>query len=286
MRPSPAADPFRLIDAGEVGEATLAAQRIEAGARMRFAVAQALVQGRMTFHFQPVVRADRPGFPAFFEMLARMQMPTGEVIGAGAFLPQIEKGPLGRIIDRLALSEALAALADDPTLRLSVNMSPLSMGDEEWLGILAAAHRGGTGVCGRLILEITETAAMDDAAQTIDFMDHVRRMGPTFAIDDFGAGTTGFRHFRDFRFDMVKIDGSFTDGVHRSPDKRVLMECLMRLAQHFEMITVAERVEDQADATWLRDAGVDCLQGYLYGRPAGRAEMPPATGSTPRSAAG
>jgi len=285
MRPSPATDPFSLLDAADPGEAARA-RSIEAGARRRFAVAQALVQGRMTFHFQPVVRADRPGFPAFFEMLARMQMPTGEILSAGAFVPHVEKGPLGRIIDRLALSEALAALAADPTLRLSVNMSPHSMGDEEWLGILAAAHRGGTGVCGRLILEITETAAMDDPAQTIDFMDHVRRMGPAFALDDFGAGTTGFRHFRDFRFDMVKIDGGFVDGVHGSPDKRVLLECLVRLARHFEMIAVAERVESEADAAWLREIGVDCLQGYLYGRPATRAELPAAAGAPPRSAAG
>lgn len=286
MQMRPAIDAFGLLKSLTEADPGARATRIEGGARIRFAVAQALVQGRLTFHFQPVVRADNPRFPAFFEMLARLTTREGQILPAGAFLPQIEDGPLGRVIDRLALTEALRVLAGNPRLRLSVNMSPRSMGDEEWLGILAAAHRGGGGICGRLILEITEAAALADADQMIDFMDHVRRMGPAFALDDFGAGATGFRHFREFRFDMVKIDGAFVHGIHASPDDKVLVGCLADLARHFEMITVAERVECAADAAWLRDAGIDCLQGYLYGRPAPVAEMPALHSATPRTATG
>jgi EAL domain-containing protein (putative c-di-GMP-specific phosphodiesterase class I) len=62
--------------------------------------------------------------------------------------------------------------------------------------------------------------------------------------------------------------------VHKARDSQVLVECLRAVAQHFEMFTVAERVEDPADADWLRGIGVDCFQGYLYGRPAPRAELP------------
>jgi EAL domain-containing protein (putative c-di-GMP-specific phosphodiesterase class I) len=263
-------DPFKLLEAPATTESLVAASRVEANARLRFRVAQALAQGRIEFHFQPIVRARNPDVPAFFEMLARLRLPDGHLLAAGAFMPAIEAGALGRAIDRLALSEALRALAADPALRLSVNMSPLSMGDEGWLAMIAAAARGGSGVCGRLILEITENAAMADAAQTIDFMDHVRATGCAFALDDFGAGATGFRHFRDFRFDMVKIDGAFIRGVHAAPDAQVLVECLAGVARHFEMMTVAEQVENEADAAWLRQVGVDCLQGYLYGRPAAR----------------
>ncbi len=132
------------------------AGRLEARARARFNVAQALVQGRVAFHYQPVVRAANSRFPAFYEMLARLRMPNGQMIAAGAFLPLVADGEIGRAIDRLALSAALRELARDPGLRLSVNISPLSMGDEEWLAILGAAARGGAGVLGRLIIEITE----------------------------------------------------------------------------------------------------------------------------------
>jgi EAL domain-containing protein (putative c-di-GMP-specific phosphodiesterase class I) len=252
----------------------LAMSRIEAGARIRFTVAQALAQGRVVFHYQPVVRADNPRVPAFFEALARLKLPNGQILPAGAFLPAVGDTELGRAVDRLALVDALDTLEANPGLRLSVNMSPRSMGDEQWLAILAAAH--GSDACHRLILEITEDAALADADQTVEFMDYVRRMGPAFALDDFGAGATGFRHFSRFRFDMVKLDGAYAQDVHANPDAQVLVECLVRLARHFEMFCVAERIETATDAAWMRQAGVDCLQGYLYGRPAAEPDLPSA----------
>lgn len=271
MRPKTQIDAFQLLGRSAPKLPDVAMTRIEANARLRFTVAQALAQNRVMFHYQPVVCASDPRVPAFHEMLARLRLPTGQILPAGAFLPTIEDCEIGRAIDRRALRTALAALARNPALRLSVNISPLSMGDEEWLAILSAAHRGGSGVCGRLILEITESQAIENADQTIEFMAYVREMGPAFALDDFGAGATGFRHFRAFRFDMVKIDGSYVQGVHADPDAQVLVECLLQLSRHFDMFSIAERVEAPADARWLCDAGVDCMQGYLYGRPA---EMP------------
>ncbi len=289
MEQSPRLDALAHLRALAAGEAPPLAGRIEAGARIRFTVAQALAQGRVVCHYPPVVRAANPRFPAFFEMLARLALPNGQVLPAAAFLPHVEDGPLGRRIDRLALASALAALRADRALRLSVNMSPLSMGDPEWLAILAEAAARDRGATGRLILEITETAAIAQSDQTLDFMEHVRGFGCAFALDDFGAGATGFRHFRDFRFDMVKIDGAFVQGVSRSPDARVLVDCLLSVARHFEMLTIAERVECAADAAWLGGAGVDCFQGYRYGRPAAIPVLPeisPEAAPIPRRKAG
>jgi EAL domain-containing protein (putative c-di-GMP-specific phosphodiesterase class I) len=260
MRPVAPTDAFTLMRL----PAADPAGRLEANARTRFGVAQAIAQRRIAFHYQPVVRAADPRFPAFFECLARIRLPDGGTLPAAGFMATIEAGPLGRVLDRLALEHALAALAADPGLRLSINMSPLSMGDEAWLALLAAAPRR---ACDRLILEITEDAAIGNAELTLDFMRHVRARGCAFAIDDFGAGATGFKYFRDFRFDMVKIDGGFVQGVHAARDAQVLVECLKAVAGHFEMVTVAEHVDNEADAAWLRRLGIDCLQGYLYGRP-------------------
>jgi EAL domain-containing protein (putative c-di-GMP-specific phosphodiesterase class I) len=230
-------------------------------------VRRSLAQGRIGFHFQPVVRAGRPAFAAFHEMLVRMRLPSGQTVSAGAFMPQVEAGPVGRAIDRLAFARAVALLRVNPTLRLSINMSPLSMGDAEWLCLFEQAAVEARAALPRLILEVTESEAIRDVRQTRAFMDHVRTTGVAFAIDDFGAGATGFRHFRDLRFDMVKIDGAFVDGVSRSADAQVLVECLAAVARHFEMMVVAEKVDDPADAAWLEALGVDCLQGYLFARP-------------------
>ncbi len=253
-------------------EAELGASRFEARARIRFAVARGLAQGRLTFHYQPVVRADNPRFVAFHEMLARLRLPDGKVLAAGAFLPMVGEGDLGRAIDRLALTQSLEALAADPRLRLSINVSPRAMGDAEWLAILAAETR--RGVTGRLIIEITEDSAIAEVEQTRDFMNYVRGFGCAFALDDFGAGATGFRHFRELRFDLVKLDGDFARGIHRMRDAQVLVECLATVARHFEMMVVAERIEEEAEAEWLRGQGIDCFQGYLYGRPAELPEFP------------
>lgn len=273
MERTPRLDAIAYLRALTEIEPPAGGEPLEAKARVRFTVAQALAQGRLGFHYQPVVRATNPRFPAFFEMLARLTLPGGQILPASAFMPHVEQGPLGRAIDRHALQVACAALAADPALRLSVNMSPLSMGDAGWLEILerASADRR---VTGRLILEITESATLEDAGQTLDFLEHVRGCGCAFALDDFGAGATGFRHFRDFRFDMVKIDGAFAQSVSRLPDARVLVECLVRVARHFEMLAVAERVECEADAAVLRELGVDCLQGYRYGRPTATPTLP------------
>ncbi len=283
MKQMPGIDAFKLLNTSTVQAPDMAMTRLEANARVRFMVAQALAQGRLGFHFQPVVRSNNPHFPAFHEMLARIRLPNGQILPAGAFLSAIESGVLGRAIDRMALGHALRLLAETPSLRLSVNVSPHSMGDEEWLGILAAAHRGNSGICGRLILELTEDAALSEAHQTVEFMKYVRTLGPAFALDDFGAGATGFRHFAKFRFDMVKIDGAFVHGIHASKDNQVLVHCLMKLARHFEMLSIAERVENQADAEWLAAAGVDCQQGYLFGRPAAEPELPGYGGETVRA---
>lgn len=284
MKTVPAIGAFRLMNDPLGSGRQDVMCRVEANARVRFTVAQAMSQGRLGFHYQPVVRSDNTGFAAYYEMLARIRLPNGQVLPAGAFMPAIESAELGRAVDRSALSHSLSVLANNPGLRLSVNLSPRSMGDEQWLSILNAAHRGGTGVCGRLILEITEDAAISEADQTIEFMNLVRTMGPAFALDDFGAGATGFRHFSRFRFDMVKIDGSFVQDVHSSADSQVLIGCLLKLAKHFEMLCIAEHVETAQDAAWLASHGMDCMQGYLFGRPSPVAEMPHTHSDTRRAA--
>lgn len=94
-----------------------------------------------------------------------------------------------------------------------------------------------------------------------------RTAGVCLALDDFGAGHTAFRHLRDWRFDIIKVAGCFARGVERSGDNQALFRALAGLARHFEAMVVAEGVETAAEATWLRGAGIDALQGYHLSRP-------------------
>lgn len=217
--------------------------------------------------FQPVVQARRQDFAAFYEGLLRVKDDTGRIIPARDFITQIEETETGRIMDCLALEKGLAALYEQPALRLAINMSARSIGYERWMRILRRGLSRDPTVAERLILEITESSAMLVPELVISFMEQLQRKGISFALDDFGAGFTSFRYLRDFFFDIVKIDGQFIRGVHGDPDNQVLTRALVSIAQQFDMFTVAEFVESAEDAAFLTSIGVDCLQGYYYGAP-------------------
>jgi EAL domain-containing protein (putative c-di-GMP-specific phosphodiesterase class I) len=218
------------------------------------------------------MRAGDQSRPAFFEGLIRVMDPTGRVIPAREFIGAVENHEMGRVLDCLALEMGLIALQNTPGLRLSINMSARSIGYRRWMETLEAGLRGNPTVAERLILEITESSCivMPDVVQA--FMADLQLRGICFAMDDFGSGYTAFKYFRDFDFDMLKIDGSFIRGIDRNPDNQVLVQALVGIARHFDMFTVAEFVETAQEAEFLTSIGVDCLQGYHFGAPELRPE--------------
>ncbi len=230
-------------------------------------VEQALETGRVLLAFQPVVQAHDPGRIAFYEGLIRLLDDTGRVIPARDFIETVETHEWGRIIDCLALEQGLQALAREPSLRLSINMSARSLGYPDWMATLREGLSHDDTIAERLILEITERSAMLMPDLVTRFMSDLHAQGVSFALDDFGAGQTTFRYLRDFHFDILKIDGQFIRGIAGSADDQVLTAALISVAQHFDMFTVAESVETQTDAQLLAQMGIDCLQGYLFGAP-------------------
>ena len=104
-------------------------------------------------------------------------------------------------------------------------------------------------------------------AQFAQQVNGVRQLGVSFALDDFGTGYTSFRILKEVRFDIIKIDGQFIRDIHTDRDNQALMKAMIDIAAHFEMMVIAEAVEKQEEMFFLRDLNVDCLQGYLFGRP-------------------
>ncbi|WP_299361806.1 EAL domain-containing protein [uncultured Paracoccus sp.] len=241
---------------------------IDQQARLTLATVQDSVsRGDGVLAFQPVVQADRPDRPAFYEGLIRIIDVTGRLIPLRDFMPRVETMELGRQIDCLSLSLGLQTLAQEPALRLSVNMSARTIGHPDWTRILLQGIAGRESLAERLILEITESSAMDLPDPVRRFMHDLQGRGISFALDDFGAGYTSFRYLQDFCFDMIKIDGRFIRDIARHRDNQVLARALQTIAHHFDMFTVAESVETAEDAAFLIEMGVDCLQGYYFGAP-------------------
>lgn len=217
--------------------------------------------------FQPVVQSRAPQNVAFYESLIRIVDKTGRVIPAKEFIWAAEENEIGRILDCIAVEQGLAALAEEPSLRLSINMSARSIGYPRWINSLQNGLNADPTAAERLVLEITENSAMAIPDIVIPFMKMFQRRGVSFALDDFGAGFTSFRYLREFYFDAIKIDGQFIRGICRNADNQCLTRALLSIADHFDMFTVAECVEDAADAAFLTEMGIDCLQGYHFGIP-------------------
>lgn len=228
-------------------------------------VAAAVGHKQVLLAYQPVMQARDQRKVAFYEGLLRVLDETGRIIPASAFMDVIENSELGRQLDTLALGLGLRALDQNPDLRLSINMSARSIGYQAWSRTLNRWLKRNELIGERLILEITESSAMMVPELVVDFMDRLQMQGICFAMDDFGAGNTALRYFKEFCFDVIKIDGQFIRGIASNPDNQTMTAALVSIARHFDMLTVAEFVENKHDAEYLVRLGVDCLQGYHFG---------------------
>jgi EAL domain-containing protein (putative c-di-GMP-specific phosphodiesterase class I) len=230
-------------------------------------VREAIAYKETLLAYQPVIATRAPGQVAFYEGLIRVLDATGRVIPAKDFMPAIEDTELGRQIDVIALRMGLTALQQHPDLRLSINMSARSIGYKGWTQLLHRALNRFPLLGERLILEVSEKSAMTVPELVADLMDELQPKGVCFALDHFGAGSIAIRYFKDFLFDVVKIDGQFIRGISKEPDNHALTGALIAIAQHFDMLTVAENVENADDAAVLSTLGVDCMQGYYFAAP-------------------
>lgn len=229
-------------------------------------VQSALRDERIVFAFQPIVAA-MTGEVDHYECLLRMRAPDGRIVPASEFVPVIEQLGFIRLIDRYVLDKALAELSAHPTVKLGFNISGLTASDRPWLRALISQVRHRPEIASRVIVEITETAALYDIEESARFVSALRQAGCHVALDDFGAGHTSLRHLQSLAVDTVKIDGSFISNLSTSPDAQVFLRHLLGLAKGFGFRTVAECVATAEDAAILRREGVGFLQGYYFGQP-------------------
>jgi EAL domain-containing protein (putative c-di-GMP-specific phosphodiesterase class I) len=225
------------------------------------------VEGRLAVAFQPVIRASGGNTIAFHECLARIPGQNGDLISAAEFMPSVERLGLAPFLDRQVIRIALDTLARHPGVRLSVNILPQTMQDAAWMAIFDQAIARDPTLAERLIVEVSESCAMHQPRRTLSFMDCLREQGVAFALDDFGAGHNSLRYLRDFRFDLVKIDGRFVRGIRAGSDDAFCVARLVEIAHHFDMMTVAGTIQGPAEGRCLSDLGVEYFQGFYFGSP-------------------
>ena len=226
----------------------------------------ALNERRIRLAFQPIV-SDLGETPKKFECLIRMRGEDGQEIAAPEFILPAERLGLVHLLDRRVLELATNTLEVCPNIHLNVNISMETVKDFVWAEGYISHLRANKELAKRITVELTETQVIDAIDASIEFVSEIKKIGCSFGIDDFGAGYTSFRNLKAMDIDILKIDGSFVTGVSSSRDNQLFVRTLLDLARNFGMQTVAEWVDNEADAMLLKGLGVDFLQGYLLGKP-------------------
>ncbi|MEM8772009.1 MAG: bifunctional diguanylate cyclase/phosphodiesterase [Pseudomonadota bacterium] len=226
----------------------------------------ALNERRVRLAFQPIV-SDLGEEPTKFECLIRMRGENGQEVPAPEFIPAAERLGLVHLLDRRVLELATNTLAICPNIQLNVNISMETVKDFVWAEGYISHLRANAALANRITVELTETQVIDAIDASIEFVQEIKNIGCSFGIDDFGAGYTSFRNLKAMDIDILKIDGSFVTGVSSSRENQLFVRTLLDLARNFGMQTVAEWVDNEADAMLLKGLGVDYLQGFLLGKP-------------------
>ncbi len=229
-------------------------------------IVAALKDGRLKLAYQPILGAKSRRI-SHYECLLRMLRADGQVVTAGYFVPAAEQMGIVHLVDRFALESVIQSLKAHKKLTLAVNVSGTAADDPAWLQRFIDYIRQHGEVANRLIVELTETAALHHFEENARFITQLKELGVRVAIDDFGAGYTSFRNLQMLHVDTVKIDGLYVKNLAESPENQVFVRTLVGLAKNLGLKTVAEWVGSDADAALLQSFGVDYLQGFHFGEP-------------------
>lgn len=246
-------------------------------ARERFALEQdlrhAIGREQLFLEFQPVVDLSK-GALIGAEALLRWRHPQAGMISPGRFIPILEDSNLASEIGMWTLNAACREARGWQRrgvdgLKVAVNLSATQLRDdglEQMIRRTLDRHRLRPQA---LELELTETAAAEDAERTFALFSEFRAMGISLAIDDFGSGYSSLSYLKNLPFDKLKIDREFIVDVHRRKDSQAICASLVELARGLGISVLAEGVENAEELRFLRGIGCDIFQGFYFSKPLG-----------------
>jgi diguanylate cyclase (GGDEF)-like protein len=233
---------------------------------------RALSAGQIELYYQPKIRLC-DGVHLGFEALLRWNKPDGPVLSPGSFMVALEDPALSMEIGDFVIASAIDQarrwrIAHVPFSNIAINLSANQFRDSR-LANRILSDISAAGLCPSAIeVEVTEGVFLSASADGIlSACKTLKQGGVRIAFDDFGTGFASLTHLRDFPVDVIKIDRSFISELGQGETTTTIVNAIVGLAHNLSMTIVAEGVETQAQADFLRAIGCDAAQGYLFGYP-------------------
>jgi cyclic di-GMP phosphodiesterase Gmr len=230
---------------------------------------RALAEGQFELHYQPKVSL-RTEQVASVEALVRWNHPECGMISPARFIPYAEESGLIVALGKWVLEEAARQAGlwkrSGLNVRIAVNLSARQFREPALLEDFLQAIRVNAIEPSLLDLELTETSVIEDEEQALALIDELRRLGAQVHMDDFGTGYSSLSQLARLPLDAVKLDGSFIKTIHSDAKARALVRSMVAVGEELGLGIVAECVETEEQAEFLRSIGVDCAQGWLFGK--------------------
>lgn len=236
-------------------------------AEVRNELKKAIDLEQFELHYQKVFDAKTETWVGV-EALVRWRHPTKGLIGPDQFIPLAEESGLIIPLGDWIISQACRDAAQLPaSIQVAVNLSPVQFRNANLLEVILCALVE-TGLSPeRLELEITETALVENRETYLTIIRQLKNLGVSIALDDFGEGYSSVNYVTVFPFDKIKIDKAFTQAAHDRREFKAVIAACLSMASELSIRVTAEGIESRAQFERMRDAGVDYVQGFLFGRP-------------------
>jgi diguanylate cyclase (GGDEF)-like protein/PAS domain S-box-containing protein len=248
-----------------LSEATHRHQKLESD------LVHAFERDEFILYYQPFVESNS-GRITGMEALLRWMRPSEGLTAPNQFIPVLEELGLMAEVGRWALRTACRQVMDWrreglPALRMAVNVSPQQFYEGNIINaVQSILHE--TGIDPRLLeLELTESQVLDDSPATINIMQHLKRMGVSLSLDDFGTGWSSLSYLRRFPLDRLKIDRSFVRDIGNQRSAEAVVKSILNLGRNLGIACIAEGIETVEQRDYFRKQPCAEMQGFLFSRP-------------------
>lgn len=225
----------------------------------------AIKNNSFVFLYQPIVDL-RSNEILKYEMLIRLRE-NNTLISPDAFLPIAQRYDLMPEIDELVIKKTIEILETDKKTHLACNISSHALNNKNLLAYLTEKLSNNDWIAKRITLEITETDAIANIDNSLNFINHCKALGLKFAIDDFGVGHSSYSYLKHLPIDYLKIDGSFIKNIDKNKVDEHLVKSMVTLAKALKIKIIAEYIKSEAIANLVKDLEVHYGQGYYFSKP-------------------